>query len=209
MSANLDSRRLLEGLGLSPDEVSDDVLAKLMELATANAKLTARMGLLEMRLKRAELLADNDPLCPLFNRRAFMRELAREIDLAGRHETHLSVLYIDLDQFKRVNDTLGHEVGDEVLVTIARLLKENVRRTDIVGRIGGDEFAVVLIRSNPTQTAMRVNALREMLQHSDVQLHGVKASIGAVKWRDGMSASDIMQAADRAMFANKTGLKDA
>ena len=208
MVSESDSKRLLEGLGLSAERVPADAAGKLMELAKSNARLSARIETLETQLKRAELLADNDPLCPLFNRRAFMRELAREIALAGRHGTDLSVLYIDLDQFKRVNDAHGHEVGDEVLIEVARLLKTSVRRTDIVGRIGGDEFAIVLIRSDPTQTNLRVDTLRQTLKRGGKNLYGIKASIGAVVWRAGLSAGEIMQEADRAMFANKAGLKN-
>jgi len=207
MVSETDSKRLLDGLGLSPDTVSTEAASKLMELAIANARLSARIETLETQLKRAELLADNDPLCPLFNRRAFLRELTREIAMAGRHKTELSVLYIDLDQFKRINDAHGHEVGDEVLIEVAKLLKDNVRRTDIVARIGGDEFAIVLVKSDPSQTTLRVNALTQMFRRSGANLYGIKASVGAVAWRASMTASQIMQEADRAMFANKSGLK--
>ena len=208
MTKETDSKRLLEWLGLSPDTVSEDAAGKLMDLAASNARLSARIDRLERKLERAESLADNDPLCPLFNRRAFMRELAREIALAGRYKSDLCVLYIDLDQFKRINDTHGHEVGDEVLVEVSRLLRQNVRRTDIVGRIGGDEFAIVLVRSDQGQANIRVEVLRETFRGGSANLYGVKASIGAVAWQAGMSAGEIMQKADHAMFANKAGLKN-
>jgi diguanylate cyclase (GGDEF)-like protein len=207
MVRETDSKRLLDGLGLSPDAVSEEAAGKLMELAISNARLSARITTLETQLKRAQLLADHDPLCPLFNRRAFLRELTREIALAGRHKTGLSVLYLDLDQFKRINDVHGHEVGDEVLVEVAKLLKANVRRSDIVARIGGDEFAIVLVKSDPSQTTLRVSALAQIFKRGGANLYGIKASIGAVAWRTGMTASEIMQEADRAMFANKSGLK--
>lgn len=208
MASKIDSEKLILGLGLSQESISDEVASKLMKLAADNAKQQAKITKLEARLERAESLADIDPLCPLFNRRAFMRELEREIAIAERHDTELSVLYIDLDQFKRINDSHGHEAGDQVLVAIAKILKASVRRTDIVGRIGGDEFAVVLIRSNTVQTNARVEALASALSGAAEKLHGVNASIGVVAWRRGASASMTLQEADNAMFANKGGLRN-
>lgn len=207
MASESDSKRLLDGLGLSADAISEEAAGKLIELVIANARLSARIETLETQLKCAELLADNDPLCPLFNRRAFLRELTREIALAARHKTHLSVLYLDLDQFKRINDVHGHKVGDEVLVEVAKLLKSNVRSTDILARIGGDEFAIVLVKPEPSHTTRQVNALAQIFKRGGANLYGIKASIGAVVWRAGMTTSEIMQEADRAMFANKSGLR--
>lgn len=181
----------------------DKVATKMADLVADNEKLRAQVRALTRKLKRAESLADIDPLCPLLNRRAFMRELDREISLADRHGDALSVLFIDLDQFKRVNDEHGHEAGDAVLVSVAKILKAGVRRSDIVGRIGGDEFAIVLIRSNTKQTETRVETLRDALNGATENLHGVTASIGSVEQGDGVSASEILKLADDAMFADK------
>ena len=147
MGKETDSERLILGLGLSPEEVSTAAAEKLMELAGSNAKLRQQVAALEKKLKDSNRLADMDPLCLVFHRRAFLRELTREIASAERHETALSVLYIDLDQFKRVNDTHGHEQGDRVLVAVAETLKSGIRRSDIIARIGGDEFAIILTLS--------------------------------------------------------------
>jgi len=207
MDEKTDSERLLSELGLTSDDMTEAAINKLMEMASDNAKLRARIVDLQERLEQAKALADMDPLCPLFNRRAFLRELNREIAIAERHGTDLSVLYIDLDQFKRINDEHGHEIGDQVLFSFAELLSANVRKTDIVGRIGGDEFAVILIRANAWQTSTRIHALHEAVDRQSRHLRDLKASIGAVAWHPGASATATLREADRAMFANKTGIK--
>ena len=88
--------------------------------------------------------AVRDPLTGLYNRRFFDESLAQNIEAARRYRRELSLVLFDLDGFKQVNDTCGHQAGDEVLKTFARLLQETSRKADIVCRIGGDEFAVIL-----------------------------------------------------------------
>ncbi len=209
MGKKTDLEQLILGLGLSPDDVSTTVADTLMDLASNNAKLRKQVAVLEKQLEKSNRLADMDPLCPVFNRRAFLRELTREIASAERHETALSVLYIDLDQFKRVNDTHGHAQGDRVLIAVAKTLKSGIRRSDIIGRIGGDEFAIVLTRSPLRKALVRVKELRDAVHQSGPDLYGIGVSIGAVEWQSGSSAKTTLMAADRAMFANKSGLKPA
>ena len=209
MGKETDSDRLLLGLGLSPEAVSVAAADKLMELASDNAKLRKQVDTLEQQLEASNRLADMDPLCPVFNRRAFLRELTREIASAERHKTALSVLYIDLDQFKRVNDTHGHEQGDRVLVAVAETLKSGIRRSDIIARIGGDEFAIILTRSSLKKALVRVSELRDAVQKSGPDLYEIEVSIGAVEWQSGSSAKTTLTAADQAMFANKAGLRPA
>jgi GGDEF domain-containing protein len=100
--------------------------------------------LLKEALAREEELSRVDPLTGLYNRRYFSEIATGEIERAKRYGHAISLAYIDLDNFKTVNDTLGHEEGDEVLTTLARVFQENLRSTDIVGRFGGDEFAIML-----------------------------------------------------------------
>lgn len=88
--------------------------------------------------------AVRDPMTGLYNRRFFDEALAQNVETARRYGRELSLVLFDLDGFKQVNDTCGHQAGDEVLKTFARLLQETVRKADIVCRIGGDEFAVIL-----------------------------------------------------------------
>lgn len=96
------------------------------------------------RLVVLEATVDEDPLVPVFNRRGFMRELDRGISYASRYQRRASVLYIDIDGLKAVNDRHGHAAGDRILVDFGRLLMNHVRRSDAIGRLGGDEFAIFL-----------------------------------------------------------------
>ena len=120
--------------------VDPEVLRLMQEVDALRQELRAMGG----RLAEAERLADHDVLTPLLNRRAFVREVQRAIALTRRHGTPASVIYFDLDDFKGVNDRFGHAAGDAVLIAVAERLLAQVREADVVGRIGGDEFAVLL-----------------------------------------------------------------
>jgi PAS domain S-box-containing protein len=94
-----------------------------------------------------QYLADHDSLTGLFNRRRFEEELTRELHAAARYHSPLAVLAIDLDDFKYINDSLGHSIGDELITRVGQALRARLRRTDVLARLGGDEFAVVLPRT--------------------------------------------------------------
>ena len=93
-----------------------------------------------------QYLADHDSLTGLFNRRRFEEELTRELANAERYDSRLAVLAIDLDDFKYINDSLGHSVGDQLITRVGDALRVRLRRTDVLARLGGDEFAVILPR---------------------------------------------------------------
>src|SRR3712207_5959593 len=116
------------------------------------------------RLHELEQLADTDTLTPLPNRRRFLRELDRVVSQANRHGTPAAVLYIDLNGLKGVNDRYGHVAGDAALIHVARLLQGLIRTTDIVARIGGDEFGLILDHldhNSAIETAERLGACIE------------------------------------------------
>src|SRR6201996_6181713 len=121
-----------------------EILRLTQEVEALREELQA-MG---QRLAEAERLADHDVLTPLLNRRAFVREVQRAIALTRRHGTPASVIYFDLDDFKGVNDRYGHAAGDAVLIAVAERLLAHVREADVIGRIGGDEFAVLLLHAD-------------------------------------------------------------
>jgi diguanylate cyclase (GGDEF)-like protein len=162
-------------------------------------------------------LATSDPLTGLLNRRAMERLLDNEIARSQRFSTPLSVLLIDVDNFKAFNDRLGHLLGDEVLKAIANLLKRSVRRVDAVARFGGEEFCVILPQS-AHQAAMDVaNKLLEMVRSmdfagaSDQPLGRMSISIGvaiypehANHFEDGKNVvHDLMRMADAALYEAK------
>src|SRR5207244_7397167 len=117
-------------------------------------------------------LADHDPLTGLFNRRRFEREFSRELSAAGRYGGGGAVLIIDIDNFKHINDTLGHNAGDEVMMEVAHLLRERVRDTDILARLGGDEFGVLLPHAGADHAETLARALLDAVRGHSIVLGG-------------------------------------
>jgi diguanylate cyclase (GGDEF)-like protein/PAS domain S-box-containing protein len=155
-----------------------------------------------------QYLADHDSLTGLFNRRRFEEELTRELASAERYESRLAVLAIDLDNFKYINDSLGHSVGDELITRVGHALRARLRRTDVLARLGGDEFAVVLPRIDE-RIALEV---AEGLLHAvaEVDLAGlggrkVSASVGVAMFDAGsqLRAEELLVEADIAMYDAK------
>jgi diguanylate cyclase (GGDEF)-like protein len=132
-------------------------------LADQVASLKSDRARLVDRLRRSEELADRDTLVPVFNRRAFERELNRVISFAQRYEVQASLIYFDLDGFKQINDRFGHPAGDAILLAVGETLAANIRESDLVGRVGGDEFAVILAKAGPEDARRKGAQLAEAI----------------------------------------------
>jgi diguanylate cyclase (GGDEF)-like protein len=162
---------------------------------------------LKLSLAEAAASADHDALAPVYNRRAFMREASRVLALVKRHEIEASLIYFDLNNFKEINDTFGHAAGDAVLRSVAEVLIRQTRTTDIVGRIGGDEFGVVLTHLAPEAAKIKAEALAAAICTErvlyDGNAHDVSAAIGIAHFSPGQSAEQILARADEAMYADK------
>jgi diguanylate cyclase (GGDEF)-like protein len=169
--------------------------------------LRAEVARLTERLAEAERLADRDTLTPLLNRRAFMRELQRAIAVARRYEMPASVIYFDLDGFKGVNDRYGHAAGDAALAAVAERLLAEVRESDVVGRIGGDEFAVLLLHADREAATQKAQALAdrvvaEAVEYDDARFHiGVTYGVREIAGAD--SAEQALAEADAVMYLRK------
>ena len=206
---------LLNVLGVDLGALDLRTRAAIEALCDEVLALRGDIDALQDALAEAASLADNDSLCPVFNRRAFEREIRREIALAARFRTPLSVIYIDLDHFKQVNDVFGHAAGDEVLVRIAELLLRNTRETDIVGRLGGDEFGIVLAQATAEDSLMKARELAHAVDQLVVRQKGagsepplrIGASCGVAEWQVGQTAEDLLAIADQSMFAQKARRK--
>mgnify|MGYP001792202495 CR=1 FL=1 len=199
-----DIELLLARLEKGDPSVRDALKASIEKVIAENQQLRGQIESIELELEDARQLADGDVLCPVLNRRAFTREIEREIALADRHGTDLSLLFLDLDQFKRINDRLGHKAGDDALKAFAGALVGGVRRTDIVGRLGGDEFGVLLIG---TAGADAETQLERLSIHPVSVLsgwEGLTVSIGLSDWNPGETVEDLLASADSAMFDKKS-----
>ena len=188
---------------------AQDIAADPEVLRLAREVETLRLELKAMgrRLAEAERLADHDVLTPLLNRRAFVRELQRAIALTRRHRTPASVIYFDLDDFKGVNDRFGHAAGDAVLIAVAERLLAQVREADVVGRIGGDEFAVLLQHADLEAANAKAQALSLTASSPPVPFEGDKIAVKltfGVRQVDAVdSAEQALSEADAAMYLRK------
>jgi diguanylate cyclase (GGDEF)-like protein/PAS domain S-box-containing protein len=157
---------------------------------------------------RIHFLAGHDPLTELANRAHFSERLQQALAHARRYGESLGLVLVDLDRFKPVNDTHGHAVGDELLKSVARRLKAAVRETDVVGRIGGDEFLVLLCgpvgREAAQQVAEKIyNQIAQPVQLGDLRLE-LTCSVGLAMYpQDGEDEHSLKKAADDAMYASK------
>jgi len=155
-----------------------------------------------------------DPLTRLFNRRFLEESLEREIQIASRKKQSVAVLFLDLDHFKRFNDTFGHDAGDVVLQSLADLFRTFFRATDICCRYGGEEFAIILPESSAQDAALRADALRAevkslRLQYKKQNLGVLSLSAGVAAFPEHASASDeLLQIADQCLYESKARGRD-
>ncbi len=165
----------------------------------------------ERRLKRAlSYQATHDALTGLINRREFDVRLRDALTLAQRGERHFSLLYVDLDQFKVVNDTCGHQAGDRLMRDVTSLLRARVRTQDTIARLGGDEFGILLDGTSVAQAGRIADSVRQAIHNYRFSWAGstltVGASIGVVEInRDTDSVASVLSAADIACYAAKEG----
>jgi len=165
--------------------------------------------LLKAENENLEKLATTDSLMEVWNRRSFMDRLQREIQRAYRFDHTLTVAMMDADHFKNVNDTHGHLVGDQVLVGIAQAAKSRLRDIDIVGRLGGEEFAICMAQTPEQGGETVANRIREDIEALSFSgKHGslrITTSMSIAEWRRGESATDLLDRADKALYEAKTG----
>ena len=182
--------------------------------ATVAGQVALQLASLQLR----ETLRDQsirDPLTGLFNRRFMEESLERELLRANRKSLQVSVLYLDLDNFKRFNDTHGHDAGDLVLRSIADLLRNYFRSDDICCRLGGEEFGIILPEASAEHAAWRANGLRDAVRNLKLPYHGqiletVTLSIGVAAFPDhGATSGELLKAADRCLYMSKTSGRDA
>jgi len=196
-------------LGIPEAEFTPRVRDAIMTLMGEVDTLRRELVQTRSRLEEVEKTADQDHLLPLLNRRAFVRELTRYIAFAGRYGTPASLIYFDLDGFKLVNDTFGHAGGDAVLEHFATILLANVRDSDVVGRLGGDEFGILLSHANQDQAHKKADLLASELNARPTTFQGrpipASFSYGAFELKPGEDAATAMARADEAMYAQKRG----
>jgi diguanylate cyclase len=197
--------------GISGSTLPGDVFAlqiSMISMVLAGLFVSAAMTEHRYSESRLNMLANHDPLTGLPNRSYFQDFLGHALARAQREKSQVSLLFIDLDRFKHINDSQGHQVGDQVLRVVVKRLNEMLRADDFVARLGGDEFAVILTHPPASRAASRVaRKLNEALAESfklGQRRYAIGASIGiSVYPDDGLDANTLLRQADLAMYQAK------
>ena len=160
--------------------------------------------------KHLKLIAQQDSLTRFLNSRAIMGRLEEELIRSRRYDIDFSCLMVDIDRFKRINDGLGHQKGDQVLKKIASLIKNSLRRSDIIGRYGGDEFFIILTETKPENAKIAAERIRKIVSSFEFKLQKTKTfklsiSIGISGYpsKDIRDYRDLVAKADKALYQAK------
>jgi len=221
------SRRSLEDLGLAPDFVAPVfgilgtvgalvVIGCPFPLDQEKAYISMLSDLLSTMLQNAALLDSNrtgawvDHLTGVANRLYFLQRFESEIRRTKNYKQNLAVFMFDIDEFKKVNDTFGHQAGDFAIQRMADVVKRNIRSSDLVARFGGDEFIILITSATTDQAHAFVEKLRELISATDIKLPGVEAPLRitisgglAMYPVHGQSTAKLLHAADDAMYEAK------
>jgi diguanylate cyclase (GGDEF)-like protein len=158
--------------------------------------------------EKLERLATFDSLTGLYNRRAVLGKLHELINFANRYKEDFSLSMLDIDHFKMVNDHYGHLTGDEVLEEIAVLIRRNIRETDIVGRYGGEEFIIILPKTNLSSAWVVAERLRSIIEKAEMKdsagnVFAITVSQGLVAWERDEDAASLISRSDEALYKAK------
>jgi diguanylate cyclase (GGDEF)-like protein len=187
------------------DQVTED--ADVQRLIDEISRLRGQVAQLQDRVEQLDHLAHQDSLIDLPNRRGFLRELERLIARVSRYDTTAAMLFVDLDGLKTINDSCGHRAGDQALIQVADLLESGVRKSDVVARIGGDEFGILLENAGEPSAHETAARLIEMIAACDFTHDGeplplsVAIGVGMIDASD--SAETVMARADEQMYRRK------
>lgn len=178
-----------------------------VDAETKVRRLQDEISILKTQLLQLEQKADADPLIPIYNRRALMREIGRAQVLMSRYDILCSVVFFDLNGFKKVNDRFGHSIGDDLLIKIGKALKATVRDCDMVARVGGDEFAVLLFKTDVAEAKAKAASLACRIAEQSIDMAGELVSVNTA-WGVSPCFPDdtpkqILHRADRAMYEAK------
>lgn len=177
------------------------------ELVAEIRRLRDQVASLQGQVDQLDALAHQDVLCGLPNRRAYTRELERLIAKVGRYGESAAVLYVDFDGLKMINDSFGHSVGDRALIQVAKLLSSGLRKSDVVARVGGDEFAILLENVDPGTAQDTAVRLRDSICGCDFRPDDCAVPLSVAIGVAMISADDtpctVMTRADEEMYRHK------
>ena len=196
--------------GIPDTDLTPKVRVAIEMLMAEVQRLREDLTRSHQRVGYLEKLADEDSLVPVANRRAFVRELGRSVALAERYGTAASVLYFDINGMKAINDQHGHAAGDAALKHVGEILTNSVRESDVVGRLGGDEFGVILVQTDTGRAVEKADSLANAIATNPLEWNGnvlgLSVAYGAHTAKSQENAGEALEQADKAMYAHKQGL---
>lgn len=190
-----------------------DIERRNQELLDLNASLEEKIAKRTEELKMAhdemEKIAMTDALTGIHNRYAFLTLLGMEQDKTDRYNSHFSLIMFDLDNFKKINDTYGHDMGDTVLIEVVKNVTTCLRKSDIFGRIGGEEFMILLPHTDITTAIEIAERIRDFVSQQTIELLGsVTVSLGVVEYVDQESLESLVKRSDIALYKAKEAGKN-
>lgn len=196
-----------EFMGVPEAALTSHMNAAFTQLLDEVDRLRDKLEAARKRVVYLEELADQDALVPVRNRRAFVRELSRMMGYVERYGTPHSILFFDINGMKAINDRYGHAAGDAALTHVARVLIDQVRESDLVGRLGGDEFGVLLAQADPEAAQHKGQALAETIRGAPMVWQGetihISLAHGAHTLAAGEDVPTALSLADRDMYRQK------
>ncbi|MGM0569347.1 GGDEF domain-containing protein [Marinobacter sp.] len=202
-------RHVFEEQLLSARQTAEQAVAEqekaYAELEQVRQALEAKQDELLALNRKLEHMATTDALTGLANRRVFERTLSHQLAVLKRNRRPVSLVLIDVDHFKKINDTHGHQDGDRALKAVASALTENIREIDVAARVGGEEFVIIMPDTHQAEAAEAGERLRERVAALTGTPAPVTISVGVAEAIPGEEASDLFGRADRALFEAKTG----
>ena len=194
-------------LGIPAAEFTPRVREAIIRLMGEVDAMRQELANQRRRMAQMETDADHDVLLPCLNRKAFVRELSRVLSFVERYGLPASLVYIDIDDFKAINDRLGHAAGDAALQHVCEVIKGHIRESDLLGRIGGDEFGLLLAKANQREAEVKADLLSQIIKASPLVWAGKAVQLsfttGAYAFRPGENPAEAMSRADRAMYERK------
>lgn len=192
---------------IAKSELTDNVRRVLILLRAEVERMRCELSAAQSRIESLQILANQDPLLGIYNRRSFMRELERSIAVKNRYAVNTCLVFLDVDNLKTINDSRGHRAGDAALMHIASGLRYNARSTDVIGRLGGDEFGIILTHVTGPVAERKMRQLADFISRTPVNTakgqFNVGISYGIVSIKKGMYADVLVELADQAMYEQK------
>ena len=184
-----------------------DQQAEIRALEDEIARLQAELQARESEIATLKTMVDQDMFLPLLNRRAFEREFTRAWSAAKRYRFEVSLIYLDLNNMKQINDEFGHDAGDRALRSVAKVLRENCRQSDLTGRLGGDEFGVLMMQADTGAARRKAAELAQLVAETQIKAQtrriSLSVSYGVAGGAGEGSVSAIIRTADRRMYEMK------